>query len=207
MENYLKSCQTEFWQKVLGEETEYLLTSLKNRKKILSVGCGPATIEKEMKKKNFDVTGLDVSQEALNEAQYSIRTVAGSAEKMEFGNATFDAVIYVASLQFINDYKKALQETLRVLKPNGKLVLMLLNPKSEFFGTKKNQKNSYVKKIKHPYLTPIKKFTQKNFTVNKTKYFLGIKNKKTFDTQNPRLAALCIIEGRKPKKNKKEPRG
>jgi ubiquinone/menaquinone biosynthesis C-methylase UbiE len=98
-------------------------------------------------------------------------------------------------LQFIDDYKKAIQETARVLKPNGKLLVMLLNPTFEFFEIKRRQANSYVNKIKHPYSAPIEKAIQNHFAVAKAEYYLGISNKQIFESQNLNLAVLYIIQG------------
>ena len=106
MKKYFKSCQSEFWKEIFRKETEYILMELEGYENILSVGCGPALIEQVLQENGFNVTGLDVSKEALGSAPDSIRIVVGSAEDMEFNNTSFDAAIYVASLQFINDYKK-----------------------------------------------------------------------------------------------------
>lgn len=192
---YGESCQSEFWQEVFKKETEYLLTELKGYQEILSVGCGPACIERVLQENGFNVVGLDVSKETLEGAPDNIRRVIGSAEEMKFSNATFDAVVYIASLQFINNYEQAIQETARVLKPNGKLIIMLLNPMSIFVETKKSRAESYMNKIKHLHIAPIEGVIRKRFTVIKAEYYLGIKGKHIFESQNPRLAALYIIQG------------
>ncbi|NLE05383.1 MAG: class I SAM-dependent methyltransferase, partial [Crenarchaeota archaeon] len=101
--------------------------------------------------------------------------------------------ICVTSLQFIDDYAKALQETSRVLKPNGRLILMLLNPLSEFFKVKRKQSDSYINKIKHPHLDLIEKAVKKQFTITKTQYYLGVKNNQIFKSQNPKTSVLYII--------------
>jgi len=195
MKKYLRSCQSEFWKEIFRKETEYILRELKGCKNILSVGCGPAVIEVGLQENGFNVTGLDISKEALDWAPDTIRTVVGSAEEMEFNNTSFDAAIYVASLQFIDDYEKAIQETARVLKPDGKLLVMLLNPTSEFFEMKRRQENSYVNKIKHRYLGPIEEIIRKHFAVVKAGYYLGIRDERIFESRNPNLAVLYIIQG------------
>lgn len=129
----------------------------------------------------------------MESAPDSIRTVVGLAEEMKFSDATFDAAICVTSLQFIDDYAKALQETSRVLKPNGRLILMLLNPLSEFFKVKRKQSDSYINKIKHPHLDLIEKAVKKQFTITKTQYYLGVKNNQIFKSQNPKTSVLYII--------------
>jgi ubiquinone/menaquinone biosynthesis C-methylase UbiE len=103
-------------------------------------------------------------------------------------------VIYVASLQFIDNYKKAVEETARILKPHGKLLVMLLNPQSEFFREKTKYPDSYVNRIRHTDLNEIEKFITEYFSIQ-TEYFLGIKGQNIFETMNPYLASLYVIKG------------
>jgi len=78
---------------------EYTLRQLEGARDILSVGCGPAIIEAGLAERGFNVTGLDISEGALGQAPDSLRTVVGSADNMSFADSSFDAVIYIASLQ------------------------------------------------------------------------------------------------------------
>jgi len=193
MEKYLQSCKTEFWRKVFKAELDYILQELKGTKDILSVGCGPAIIETGLTEHGFNITGMDISKEALGQVPDSISTVRGSVENMDFANAYFDAVIYVASLQFIERYKKAVKETARVLRSGGKLLIMLLNPESEFFKEKTKKPDSYINKIKHTSLSEIEEAVAKYFPV-KTEYFLGIKGTEIFQSRDSNVASLYIIK-------------
>jgi len=103
MDKYLQSCRTEFWKKVFKAESEYALQELKGTKDVLSVGCGPAIIEAGLAEHGFNVTGLDISKEALNQTPDNVRTVTGSAENMVFPESCFDAVIYVAPPVFLEE--------------------------------------------------------------------------------------------------------
>jgi len=194
MGDYLDSCQSEFWKEVFERELEYLIKELKWHTNILSVGCGPAIIERGLQDNGLKVTGLDVSREALGGALDSIRTIVGTAEDMKFPDLSFDAVIYVASLQFVDDYRKAVDETARVLRGGGKIIAMLLNPESDFFRQRTLNADSYMNKIKHTSLEPIEKAIGQYFSV-RTDYYLGIQNNKLFESQDPKLAALYIIQG------------
>jgi len=196
MEKYLQSCKTEFWKKVFEAELNYILQELEGTKDILSVGCGPAIIEAGLAEHGFNVTGLDISKEALDQAPESIRTVVGPAEKMGFADCSFDAVIYVASLQFIERYKQAIKETARVLRPGSKLLAMLLNLESEFFRKKSENLDSYINKIKHTDLKEIERTIAEYFSVQ-TEFFLGIKGQEIFESQNPNIASLYVIKGKK----------
>jgi ubiquinone/menaquinone biosynthesis C-methylase UbiE len=196
MKKYLQSCKSEFWKKVFEAELGYILDQLKGTINVLSVGCGPAIIETGLAEHGFNVTGLDISKEALDRTPDSIRTVVSSAEKMDFENDYFDAVIYVASLQFIEKYKGAIEETARVLKPEGRFLAMLLNPQSEFFKEKTKNPDSYINKIKHTNLKAVKQMIAKYFSIQ-TEYFLGIKGQKIFESCDPELASLYVIKGTK----------
>jgi len=192
----LQSCKTEFWKKVFEAELHYILRELKGTKDVLSVGCGPAIIEAGLSEHGFNVTGLDISKEALDQARDSIRTVAGSAENMDFADSSFDAAIYIASVQFIEKYKEAIKQTARVLKTNGKFLAMLLNPESDFFKEKARNPDSYINKIKHTDLKEIERTVAEHFSV-KTEFFLGIKGQEIFESQQPNLASLYVIKGKK----------
>lgn len=194
MDKYLNSCKTDFWKNVFKAELDYILRELNGTKNVLSVGCGPAIIEAGLAEHDLNVTGLDISMEALDQAPNNIRTVVGSAENMGFAESSFDAVIYIASLQFVEKYKKAIEETARVLKANGKLIAMLLNPQSQFFKEKSEKPDSYVNKIKHTNLKKIERAIARYFSVQ-TEYFLGIEGQQLFESQNPDLASLYIVKG------------
>jgi ubiquinone/menaquinone biosynthesis C-methylase UbiE len=194
MEKYLQSCKSEFWQEVFKGESDYILHELKGAKEILSIGCGPAIIESGLAEHGFHITGLDISREALNRAPDSIRTVADSAEKTGFADGSFDAVIYIASLQFIEKYENAIKETVRILRSGGKLLVMLLNPQSEFFKQKNKDTTSYINRIKHINLKEVEEVITEYFSVE-TEYFLGIKETEIFASKNHNLASLYVIKG------------
>ena len=194
IERYLESCRTEFWQGVFRAELDYLARYLEGSEDILSVGCGPAIIESGLSERGFRVTGLDVSRETLNCAPDRIRTVAARAEDMPFPESSFDAVIYIASLQFIEDYRKAIEKTVRVLRPDGKLIAMLLNPESVFFRDRIRNIDSYVRKIRHNDIDEIDRVIAEKFQVQ-SEYFLGVKGENIFESRDAADAALYIIRG------------
>jgi len=165
MEKYLQSCKTQFWKDVFQAELDYTLRQLKGTRDILSVGCGAAIIEAGLAEHGFNVVGLDISREALGQAPDSIRTVVGSADNMNFADSSFDAVIYVASLQFIERYKEAITQTTRVLRAGGKLLIMLLNPESDFFKERTKNPASYINKIRHTDLSEIERAVAEHFPI------------------------------------------
>ena len=161
---------------------------------ILRVGCGPAIIEAGLAEHGFNVTGLDISGEALGRALESVRTVAGSAENVGFPDSSFDAVIYVASLQFIERYKEAIKQTVRVLRAGGKLLIMLLNLEPDFFKERTRNPASYINKIRHTDLSEIERAVAEHLPIE-TEYFLGIKGTRIFQSEDSTVASLYVING------------
>ena len=175
-------------------ELDYILKELTGAKDILSVGCGPAIIEAGLSEHGFNVTGLDISKEVLDRAPDRVRTVVGSAENMDFAPQSFDAVIYVTSIQFIERYEEAIKRSARVLRPGGRILLMLLNPESAFFKKRTENPDSYVNKIRHRNLREIEVEVAKYFSI-RTEYFLGIEGMKVFQSGDSHCASLYVIKG------------
>ena len=194
--SYLKACRTDFWQKVFQIETDYLVEYLKGCCDVLSIGCGPAIIEGELSKRGFNVAGLDVSLEALNCASAMIRTVAARAEDLPFPESTFDAVIYVASLQFVENYRVAIDKTTSVLRPKGTLLVMLINPDSDFFNKKLLDPSSYIRRIRHTNLMEIEGVIAEKYNV-RTEYLLGVKGETVYESQDKKEAVLYALIGTK----------
>jgi hypothetical protein len=74
----------------------------------------------------------------------------------------------------------------------------MLNPKSIYFKDEYKDKNSYIRnRIKHLDVNKIKTYISQYFVINKEKYFLGFLNKVVFDSSDPEIASLYIIEAMK----------
>ncbi len=99
----------------------------------VAIGTGDLAIEILQKQKAQHVTGLDLSAEMMRlGAEKAARKglgeqitfVEGSALDMPFADATFDAVTCGFGIRNFSDLDKGLREMRRVLKPNGKLVIL-----------------------------------------------------------------------------------
>lgn len=194
---YLSAIASPFWQQVYKAELEYILGQLTDGERILSVGCGPAVIEAGLAGRGFAITLLDSSAEMMSGVPEGIPAVVGDAETMAFPDASFDVVLFVVSLQFIKDYRQAVDQAVRVLRPGGKLIVLLLNPQSAFFLEKRGDPDSVVSKIRHPDIQPITVFITRRFRVQ-TEYLLGISGDTLHETVNPEKAALFSVIGVKP---------
>jgi 2-polyprenyl-3-methyl-5-hydroxy-6-metoxy-1,4-benzoquinol methylase len=64
-----------------------------------------------------------VVQGTLAKARTTAELITGDATKMPYGDASFDCVVNVSMLEHLKDPGSAINEMLRVLKPDGQLVL------------------------------------------------------------------------------------
>jgi len=193
-DRYRAACEKTFWQAVFAAELEFLLRYLRPKDAILSVGCGPAVIEGALLDRGFSVVGLDVSAQALQGAPDGLRTVAARAEEMPFAAGSFDVVISIVSLQFIENYQAAIAKIAQVLHPGGRVIVMLLNPRSRFFQGKQAEPDSYVRKIRHTNLALLERELAGHFALE-GEYFLGVDGTEIFPSQDPATAALYVLRG------------
>ncbi|MFV9511327.1 class I SAM-dependent methyltransferase [Tepidibacillus sp. LV47] len=109
----------------------------KENEKVLDLGAGTGTYSLWLARRGLKVTALDQSKEMLNIAQekaekegLKIDWHLGDAHQLPFENETFDLVVSVTAIEFMDDPNKVLFEAMRVLKPNGRLVIGLLSKES-----------------------------------------------------------------------------
>jgi ubiquinone/menaquinone biosynthesis C-methylase UbiE len=106
---------------------------------ILDVGCGTGYFSRRLAQVGFRVTGVDVDAHALEFAARKngrIRWLRADARELPFGNRSFDCVVAVTSLCFIEPAGAALHEMWRVARRS--VVLGLLNRNSLLWLEKRN---------------------------------------------------------------------
>ncbi len=96
-------------------------------KKILDAGCGEGRFSKYFIEKNANITSLDISEEYINVIKANIRRgkfVVGSVTDLPFPKNSFDYIFSVDVLQHVPNINKAIKEFHRVLKINGKVIII-----------------------------------------------------------------------------------
>jgi len=197
VEKFVRFYESEFGKCILEKESEYIYKELKSCKIILDIGCGIGCFEQKLSE--LDITGLDISEEMLTEARKRSDKyfVLGNAENLEFDDSSFDSVFYVATLEFIKNYKRAIREAWRVTRPHGKLLVIMLNPESQYFHEQTVDKVSYFRNVKHTNVKEIKNYISKFYHIIKDEYFLGIIRKEIFETCDKKYASLYAVVGEK----------
>jgi arsenite methyltransferase len=100
---------------------------------VLDVGCGPASITASLARATGPsglVLGVDRSEAMLARAVHAesgpqIAFLHADAQRLPLRDETVDAVVSVAVLQLVPDPVMALAEMARVLRPGGRLAVMV----------------------------------------------------------------------------------
>ncbi len=91
--------------------------------RILDLGCGKGRFAAHLAEGGAEVVGLDLSAAMLGRAE-GVARVLGSARRLPFGPATFDAVVAIEVLEHVGDVDPVLLEARRVLRPGGRLAIV-----------------------------------------------------------------------------------
>jgi ubiquinone/menaquinone biosynthesis C-methylase UbiE len=103
--------------------------------RILDVSCGTGRFALALAREGARVTAADLSSPMLSAAAAKARQqgitlplLRSDTQALPFPDGAFDAVLCLLTLEFVPDKRQALAEMLRVLKPNGVLILGVLPP-------------------------------------------------------------------------------
>ena len=111
--------------------------SASSGEKVLDIAAGTGTSSMAFVKEGVHVVAADFSQGMLAEGRKrypQLEFVFADAMKLPFADAEFDVVTMSFGLRNVADHKVALGEFLRVLKPNGRLVICEFSHVPGIFG-------------------------------------------------------------------------
>ena len=162
-----------------------------NPSEILDIATGTADIAiLAAKHLNAQITGLDISNEMLKIGQKKInnqnlenriKLVSGDAENLVFENESFDAITIGFGVRNFENLNKGLNESFRVLKKNGYLVILepsypTIFPLKQFFSLYFNYITPFIGNLiskdfnAYSYLAKsVKKFPSNQMFLNKLK--------------------------------------
>src|SRR4051794_37674741 len=104
-----------------------------SRKRVLEIGLGQGADAEQIVRRGGIYSGVDLTDESVKRVQMRFgikqlryeRIEQASALELPFGDSSLDIVYSHGVLHHIPDIKSAAAEISRVLKPNGRLVVML----------------------------------------------------------------------------------
>lgn len=137
----------DWYQKLLSGEGTYQkdlilpnllrLLEIQKGETILDLACGPGFFSKELARKGAKVIGVDVAKELtviakgqmMPEDRGQILYFTAPAHELKFLKpATIDKIVMVLAIQNLENPQAVFEECARVLKPEGKLFLVINHP-------------------------------------------------------------------------------
>jgi ubiquinone/menaquinone biosynthesis C-methylase UbiE len=118
--------------------------------RVLDVGCGTGLMSAKLAAGGRRVLGVDLSSDMIARARRRrsarVDFMQGDAEQLALESSGFDAVVNLISFHHYPAPSRALAEFRRVLRPGGRLVLVLFDRNSRYIKLAQ-QVNPWVKSI------------------------------------------------------------
>ena len=106
---------------------------------ILDVGCGTGNFSLKLVQKGVSVVGVDISEEMLTLARKRamqeekfIEFKKMDSQNLQFPDNYFDGVFSMATIEFIPDPRKMIEEMFRVCKKGGSVLVGTINRESDW---------------------------------------------------------------------------
>jgi SAM-dependent methyltransferase len=126
----------QYTRGILAAESkaETLLQEHKLLEPLLEIGCGTGPLLIAAARRFEQIIGIDialrwliVAKKRLEQSGFSIPLICACAEALPFTNSSFSTAVFDSTLEVVSDQKKSLDESYRVLKPEGTLVIRTPN--------------------------------------------------------------------------------
>ena len=113
---------------------------------LLSVGSGPGIIETYLSRirKDIRVITLDQNDNMISRTPLFLHPVLANGQHLPFSSYSFNVVVCITSLEFMDYPEQTIEEIVHVLKKDGILLALLLNPDSPYVQEKMHRSNSYI---------------------------------------------------------------
>lgn len=133
-----------------ARKSVFTMDNFTEGQKVLFVGVGTGAELELIDHTKLQITAIDYSPEMLSKAKSkfvhsSIHFLEMDAQQLSFENNSFDVVVGSLIISVVPHPNKAIEEMIRVLKPNGKMIIF-----DKF--AKKDGKLSLLKKIIRPII-------------------------------------------------------
>ncbi len=121
--------QRAIWR-VRAANFRALLQIIGVRRRVLDLGAGNGWLAYQLAQRGHSVAAVDVNDDELDglgarrNYPFALNAYRADFSALPFGAARFDAVVFNASLHYARDLAPVIAEALRVLVPDGMLVVM-----------------------------------------------------------------------------------
>jgi SAM-dependent methyltransferase len=175
-----KSRVLEYWTKCRYLDEINAICNIEDNTKVLDVGCGISTVLHFIDGEKYGIDPLANKYKQLYSYPEGMDILNGYGEAIPFPNDYFDIVFCSSALDHMIDPQKTINETRRVLKPGGYLVLSV-----EVFN--ENVKSDH---------------SVHSFTKSDVYSLLDGNLRTVFERELPRIALRTYVNGSRKSRNK-----
>ena len=122
----IAECDDKFQIHLHEQRYRFALEEVDPGDDVLEVGTGLGVFSEKLSRKVPSYRGIEYDPETLKKAKLRVPNpesiTTGDAQALEFSDDCFDTVVCLEVLEHLPDYRKALDEIARVLKPGGILI-------------------------------------------------------------------------------------
>lgn len=117
----------ELYHQEQEEKISLVISNLPTKGSLLDLGSGAGVLNSFLSSNLSLVTSFDLSQELLNlNSNKEKNKIQGDICNLPFENNSYDCICSFTVIQDVYNIEKAFQEIVRVLKPQGKLIISFL---------------------------------------------------------------------------------
>jgi ubiquinone/menaquinone biosynthesis C-methylase UbiE len=114
---------------------QHVMATIAPGSRVLDLGCGAGPVIAELRSQGVDCTGVDYSHDMLNYARVRLRSrfldesclVRSDCRNTPFPDCSFDMVVCLGVISYVEDYGPILEEIHRVLRPGGTAIITFRN--------------------------------------------------------------------------------
>lgn len=122
---------------------------------VLDLGCGTAPVLSKLRRYGVKVSGLDYSADMLEHARSRLRSLGlddtdlqqGDCRATPYPAASFDVIVCLGVISYIENYDAVLDEIDRLLKPGGRVLISFRNVFNPVFSDPVRLLKQSVKKL------------------------------------------------------------
>ena len=103
--------------------------------RVLDLGCGTGPVLSELRRHGLACTGLELSPDMIERARARLRSMSlddgdlhqGDCRQTPFADESFDAVVCLGVISYVEAYRDVLREIERLVKPGGHVLVSFRN--------------------------------------------------------------------------------